>query len=108
MQVSNEPVPKIEPDAPIHEAVCENGMTAMKAWSAALRQLKADMPKATYDQWVRDLMLLDARNGTFVIGAPNDYAREWLESRLTSTIIRLLNGICDQSVDVKFVNVNEL
>ena len=33
----------------------------------------------------------------------NAYGREWLASRLTSTITRLLTGILDQKVEVQFI-----
>jgi chromosomal replication initiation ATPase DnaA len=80
-------------------------MTAARAWPAVLRELQSDMPKAAYDKWVRDAVLLSARDGTFVIGAQNAYARDWLEGRLASTITRLLAGICNRSVAVRFVDV---
>jgi chromosomal replication initiator protein len=60
------------------------------------------MPKSTYDKWVKDAVLLSARDGTFVIGAYSGYARDWLESRLTSTVTRLLTGICNRSIEVRF------
>jgi chromosomal replication initiation ATPase DnaA len=79
-------------------------MTAARAWSAVLGQLKRDMPKAGYDKWVRDMVLLSAEDGVLVIGAPDGLARDWLESRLASAIMRKLIGICNRSVKVKFVN----
>jgi chromosomal replication initiator protein len=79
-------------------------MTAARAWSAVLGQLKRDMPKAGYDKWVRDMVLLSVKEGIFVVGAPDGYARDWLESRLASAIMRKLIGICNRSVKVKFVN----
>jgi hypothetical protein len=103
-----EPLPKIEPDPSIYEPLSSNGMTAARAWSDAIGQLKIAMPKAAYDKWIRDTVLLHARDGTFTIGAPNSYARDWLESRLSSTTRRSLTGICNQSVEVKFVNVSDL
>ncbi len=102
------PTPEIESDPSIHEPLLRGGMTAMRAWSAATAQLQMDMPRGAYDPWVRGLVLLSAKDGIFVIGASNDYARDWLESRLSSTVRRLLTGICNRSVEVKFVNVNEL
>lgn len=52
-------------------------------------------------------MLLCARDGLFVIGTPSDYARDWLASRLASTIGRLLTGICNKPVEAKFVDLND-
>jgi hypothetical protein len=97
-------IPLIEPDPSIHEPVSENAMTAARAWEAARCQLQREMPKSAYDGYVRDLVLLSAREGKFVVGASDAYAREWLESQLTSTITRLLDGNCSRSVHIRFVH----
>jgi hypothetical protein len=99
---------EIEPDPSIYEPISASGMTAAKAWSAVLGQLKVDMPKAAYDKWVRDAVLLSSKGGVFVLGAKDNYARDWLESRLSTTSRRLLSGICNRPVALKFVNVDEL
>jgi chromosomal replication initiator protein len=78
-------------------------MNAEQAWQVALGQLQIDMPKASFDTWVRDAELVTYEDGVFVIGVPNAYARDWLESRLSSTVIRLLTGIMNRTVSVRFI-----
>ncbi len=78
-------------------------MKAEQAWQAALGQLQMEMPKATYDTWVRDAELVAYEDGAFVIGVPNAYARDWLESRLSSTATRLLTGMMNRTVEVRFI-----
>jgi chromosomal replication initiator protein len=78
-------------------------MKAEQAWQAALGQLQMDMPKASYDTWVKDAQLVSYEDGMFVIGVPNTYARDWLESRLLSTVTRLLTGIMNRTVGVRFI-----
>jgi hypothetical protein len=96
---------EIEPDASIHEPLSPEGMTAARAWPAVLRELQSDMPRATYERWVRDTVLLSARDGIFVVGAQSGYTRDWLESRLTSKIARLLAGICNTSMQIRFMEL---
>jgi len=79
------------------------GMDAEQAWQSALGQLQMEMPKASFDTWVRDTQLVSYENGLFVIGVRNAYGRDWLESRLSSSVTRLLMGIMNRSVDVRFV-----
>ena len=77
--------------------------TPRKAWKTVLDQLQMEMPKATFDTWVSDTWPMRYETpGTMVVGAPNAYAREWLAGRLTSTVTRLLTGLFNRSVDVKF------
>lgn len=77
-------------------------MKAEQAWQAAHGQLQIEMPKAAYDTWVRDAELIAYEDGTFIIGVHNAYARDWLESRLSSTIVRILTGIMNRSVEARF------
>jgi hypothetical protein len=74
-----------------------------QAWQSALGQLQMEMPKASFDTWVRDTRLVSYEDGLFSVGVRNDYTREWLESRLTSTVTRLLMGIMNRGVSVAFV-----
>jgi chromosomal replication initiator protein len=77
-------------------------MKAEQAWQAALGQLQMEMPKATYDTWVRDTGLVAYEDGLFIIGVHNPYARDWLEGRLCSTVTRLLTGLMNRTVEVRF------
>jgi hypothetical protein len=78
-------------------------MKPPQAWQAALGQLQLEMPKAAFDTWVRDTDFISFDDDIFTIGARNAYARDWLVDRLTSTIARLLTGIMNQTVEVRFV-----
>lgn len=78
-------------------------MKAEQAWQAALGQLQLDMPKASFDTWVRNAEMVSYEDNVFIIGVPNAYARDWLESRLTSKINRLLCGIVNKTVATRFI-----
>jgi chromosomal replication initiator protein len=78
-------------------------MNAERTWQAALGQLQMEMPRATYDTWVRDAELISYEDGTFIVGVGNAYARDWLADRLLSTVKRVLIGITGRSVEVRFV-----
>ncbi|MBI1793306.1 MAG: chromosomal replication initiator protein DnaA [Chloroflexi bacterium] len=78
-------------------------MNAAQAWHSVLGQLQMEMPKASFDTWVRDTRPLSYENNTLTVGVQNAYARDWLESRLASTVSRLLVGILNSNVAVNFV-----
>src|SRR5512143_1260580 len=78
-------------------------MNPDQAWQSVLAQLQLDMAKASFDTWVRDTRPLSYENGTLTVAVPNAYARDWLESRLASTVSRLLIGIMNTNASVKFV-----
>jgi len=74
-----------------------------QAWSSVLTQLQLDMPRASYETWVLGTEAIALENDVLLVSTRNAYARDWLESRLTSTVQRLLVGILNRSVSVKFV-----
>jgi len=78
-------------------------MNSQQAWQAAVGQLQMEMSKASYDTWVRSAELVSYEDNAFTIGVPNAYARDWLESRLTSTIVRILTGLMEGPQVIKFI-----
>jgi chromosomal replication initiator protein len=77
-------------------------MKADQAWQAAIGQLQMEMPKAAFDTWVRKTEFVSYEDGCFIIGVQNAYARDWLENRLASTVKRILTGIMNRTVEVRF------
>jgi hypothetical protein len=78
-------------------------MNLDQSWQSVLDQLQMEMPRASFDTWVRDTRPLFYEDGVLTVGVRNAYARDWLESRLASTVSRLLIGIVNADVTVKFV-----
>ena len=78
-------------------------MNAELAWQSVLGQLQMEMPRASFDTWVRDTRPVSYEHGVLTVGVRNAYARDWLESRLASTVSRLLIGILNSNVAVDFI-----
>ncbi len=78
-------------------------MNAEQAWQSVLAQLQMEMPRASFDTWVRDTRPLAYDNGLITVGVRNAYARDWLESRLATNVGKLLIDILNSNVAVKFV-----
>lgn len=62
-----------------------------------------EMPRASFDTWVRDTQPLHFENGLMTVGVRNAYARDWLESRLAGTVSQMLTGMTASNVTVRFV-----
>lgn len=78
-------------------------MNAHQAWQNLIGQLQSEMAKTSFDTWVRSAELVNFEDNVFTIGVQNAYARDWLESRLSSSITRYLTGYMNEKVDVKFI-----
>ncbi len=78
-------------------------MKADQIWQAAQGELQLQMTRATYDTWVKPTSVLSYEDGALAVAVPNAYTQEWWQSRLLTTVKRILTGIVGQSVDVRFV-----
>jgi len=78
-------------------------MDHQQAWQTVLGQLQMEMPRASFDTWVRGTEALSYEDGCLTISVRNAYARDWLEDRLASTVSRLLIGIMNRTVTVDFI-----
>jgi hypothetical protein len=80
----------------------------LKVWQAARGQLQIELSKAIYDTWVRDVELSEFDGDELVLGAANNYARDWLTDRLKSTVERIVTGILGKEIDVRFVVYDDM
>ena len=78
-------------------------MDVQQAWQATLGQLQMDMPKASYDTWVKDSQFISQKDNRVIIGVNNAYARDWLDNRLKNTAERLMASILGCNQDLDFV-----
>lgn len=71
-------------------------------WEATLGQLQLQVTRANFDTWLRDTHGVRFDDDAFVVGAPNDFAREWLSMRLKPMIARALASVVGHKVEVAF------
>ena len=59
-------------------------MDANQAWLAVVGQLEMELPRASFDTWVKKTQFLayNPEALQFEIGAPSAFIRDWLDSRL--------------------------
>lgn len=77
--------------------------SAATIWQTAYGELQLQMPRETFDTWLRHARLIAHEDGTYIIGVQNVYAREWLEHRLKKMITRTLSQVAERTVEVQFV-----
>ncbi|MBI5284092.1 MAG: chromosomal replication initiator protein DnaA [Chloroflexi bacterium] len=71
-------------------------------WTATLGQLEMLVTRANFDTWLRDTIGLRHEDDRFVIGAQNDFATEWLATRLRPLITKTLARVLGHGIDVVF------
>jgi len=78
-------------------------MNPQQIWESVLAQLQQEIPRASYETWVRDTEALSLEQELLTITARNVYARDWLSSRLTNRVQRILQELLQKSITVRFV-----
>ncbi len=76
---------------------------SQQVWEAALGELALQMTRGTFNTWLKPTRVLARENGVFIIGVDNGHVKDWLENRLQTTILRTLQGIVKEDVEVRFV-----
>lgn len=90
-------------DAAEDEAASDEARAlAEQVWERALGDLATQVPTATFDTWLRDSEGLTYEDGQLWVGAPNAYARAWLENRMTTLAQRAVSRLMQRTVVVTF------
>ncbi|NLH06516.1 MAG: chromosomal replication initiator protein DnaA [Chloroflexi bacterium] len=78
-------------------------LPAAEVWQTAYGELQLQLPRETFDAWLRGARLIAYEDGTYIIGVHNNFAREWLDKRLKKTVVRTVGRIAGRTVEVRFV-----
>jgi len=78
------------------------------AWAQTLSVLQSQMPRASFSAWVYPTKVIGYDGSVVTIGARNNYACEWLESRISSAAQRILVGIMNKDVTISFMTSAEI
>lgn len=76
--------------------------SAGRLWETALGRLQLQVTRPNYDTWLKDTVGLRLGEGRLVVGAPSDFATEWLGTRLRPLIGKVLTALTGEALDVHF------
>ncbi|SDJ25422.1 chromosomal replication initiator protein DnaA [Natribacillus halophilus] len=72
-------------------------------WKETLNTVKHRVSKPSYETWLKATEPLKLENETFLVAAPNEFAKDWLEDRYAEVIANTLYDITGNNYTVKFV-----
>lgn len=73
-------------------------------WQEALQVVKKNMSKPSYDTWMKSTTAHSLEGNRFIISAPNNFVRDWLEKSYTQFIATILQEITGNTYDVQFID----
>lgn len=79
-------------------------------WNQALGQIEKKLSKPSFETWMKSTKAHSLQGDTLIITAPNEFARDWLESRYLHLIADTIYDLTGEELSIKFVipqNQNE-
>lgn len=79
-------------------------------WDEALAIIEKKLSKPSFETWLKSTTAHAIQGESIIITAPNEFARDWLESRYSALISDILTELTGSSMDVKFIipqNISE-
>lgn len=72
-------------------------------WQKSLDILQKELSKPSFETWLKSTALIARQDNTMLISVPNEFAKEWLESRYANLIKNTLQMIVNDEVEVSFI-----
>ena len=77
-------------------------LSSRDAWRAVLGELELQVPKPSFDTWLKETEGLSHDDTHFVVGVRTAFAVAWLERRMYQSIHRAVERILRRPLDVQF------
>jgi len=82
-------------------------MDNKELWQRALVDVELEVSKANFSTWFKNTRVVKQDAGVVSIGVQNEFVRDWLENKYSSTILRVLRNLSDQVRGVEYVITKE-
>ena len=80
---------------------------AKRVWEAVLGDLEVQVPRPSYETWLKGTVGVDYGDGELVVGTPNTFVAEMLERRMYSLISQSLARVVAGGAEVRFRLVSD-
>jgi len=77
-----------------------------KLWGQVLKKLQQDLSKPSFETWLKPTQPVTLVENTLVIGVPNEFARDWLETRYASLLQETVQEVLKLPLRIDFVIVD--
>lgn len=74
-----------------------------RAWKMVKDELQNDMPRASFDTWVRDAHAVFLENNQLTVTVRNAFACDWLNDRIKTKVNAMLEKFTNEKLSVVFV-----
>ena len=75
--------------------------SAREVWRAVLGDLQMQLPRPTFETWLKPTEGVAENGDTFIVEAPTPFAVEWLERRMFHALQRTLEKVADRPLQLQ-------
>ena len=79
-----------------------NEQSTREIWKAVLGELQLQLPRPTFETWLKHTDGVSYDEHQFVVEAPTPFAVAWLERRMYDAIQKTVEKVTDRPLDVVF------
>ncbi len=72
-------------------------------WQTALYEIEKKLNKPSFETWIKPTKPVAIKDSILFLKVPNDFSRDFIESRYSNLINKTLEDVCDLNLSVKFV-----
>lgn len=72
-------------------------------WNKALLKIETKLSKPSFETWMKSTKAHSLQGDTLTITAPNEFARDWLESRYLHLIADTIYELTGEELSIKFI-----
>ncbi|GAB6137141.1 chromosomal replication initiator protein DnaA [Halanaerobaculum tunisiense] len=76
---------------------------AEKIWDKTLEEIKTELSTPSFETWFKSTKALATKNNKFLIEVPNEFAKDWLETRYSKLITEIISDISGKSYEIEFI-----
>ncbi len=77
-------------------------LSAGEVWRATLGELQLQLPRNTFDTWLKPTEGISYRNSQFVVEVPTPFAVAWLERRMYQSIQKTVEKVTGGPAEIQF------
>lgn len=86
---------------------CPKGGTTLEnisdLWNQTLKELEKKVSKPSFETWLKSTKAYSLKKHLFTITAPNEFARDWLESHYSDLISETVYHVTGEELDIRFI-----
>jgi chromosomal replication initiator protein len=80
----------------------KTGMNKEELWQALLAQIQFNITRANFATWFKNTGILSKKSGQIIIAVPNNFSKEWLETKYNKTIFKILHSLDEDIKEIKY------